>query len=108
MPKVTRKETAAAPLLAVPAGMEIEAGSEQLPPKPNFGALSAQDQAGNKVEFRRVSRPSALALALASALEKEPGSSLVVVVDVQREPPDANTGPSRQHKQHTLATFTNT
>lgn len=58
MPKVTRKETAAAPLQAVPsaaAGMEIEAGSEQLPPKPSFGALSAQDQAGNKVEFRRVS-----------------------------------------------------
>jgi hypothetical protein len=60
MPKVTRKETraeAAQPLqeAATTSGMEIEAGSEQLPPKPSFGALSAQEQAGNKVEFRRVS-----------------------------------------------------
>ena len=63
MPKVTRKETAAAaaaPLREVPAapsGMEVEAGEEQLPPKPSFGVLSAQEQAGSKVEFRRVSRP---------------------------------------------------
>ena len=59
MPKVTRKETAAAaaqPLQeASTSGMEIEAGEEQLPPNPGFGELSAQDQAGNKVEFRRVS-----------------------------------------------------
>lgn len=59
MPKVTRKETAAAaaqPLQeASTSGMEIEAGEEQLPPKPSFGELSAQDQAGAKVEFRRVS-----------------------------------------------------
>lgn len=61
MPKVTRKETAAAaaqPLQeASTSGMEIEAGEEQLPPKPSFGALSAQDQAGNKVEFRRIPVP---------------------------------------------------
>ncbi|GBF88847.1 RNA-binding protein-like [Raphidocelis subcapitata] len=63
MPKVTRKETAAAaaaPLREVPAapsGMEIEAGEEQLPPKPGFSALSAQEQAGNKVEFRRIPVP---------------------------------------------------
>jgi len=57
MPKVTRKESAAAPLREVPstAGMEIEAGEELLPPKPSFGALSAQHQTGAKVEFRRVS-----------------------------------------------------
>lgn len=59
MPKVTRKETAADPLQAVAGGMEIEAGQEPLPPKPSFGALSAQDQAGNKIEFRRVSRGAA-------------------------------------------------
>lgn len=61
---MTRKETAAAaaaPLQEVPStsGMEIEAGEEQLPPKPSFGALSAQEQAGSKVEFRRVSRARA-------------------------------------------------
>lgn len=59
MPKVTRKESAAAPLREVPstAGMEIEAGEELLPPKPSFGALSAQDQTGAKVEFRRIPVP---------------------------------------------------
>jgi hypothetical protein len=51
MPKVTRKDTEG-PLQSVP--METEVGEEDLPSKPNFGALSAKDINGNKVEFRRV------------------------------------------------------
>ena len=83
MPKVTRKETAAAPLQEVPStsGMEVEAGEEQLPPKPSFGALSAKDQAGNKVEFRRVSAARArqeptmpVAAAPVLARSKAPGA----------------------------------
>lgn len=55
MPKVSRKEAAkeaAQPLQQVQVGMEIE-GSEPLPSKPAFGALSGNDTA-QKVEFRRV------------------------------------------------------
>jgi hypothetical protein len=39
---------------------------EQLPTKPNFSALSAQEQAGGKVEFRRVSSSAAAAAAACS------------------------------------------
>lgn len=50
MPKVTRKETAQ-PLQQVSA-MVVD--DEELPIKPNFSALSAQEQQKGKVEFRRV------------------------------------------------------
>lgn len=50
MPKVTRKDTSGPLQEAV--GMVVD--DEQLPVKPNFSALSAQEQAGGKVEFRRV------------------------------------------------------
>jgi hypothetical protein len=59
MPKVSRKEAAkeaALPLKEVPVGMEIE-GSEPLPSKPAFGALTGSD-AAQKVEFRRVREPT--------------------------------------------------
>lgn len=56
MPKVTRKDMAGPLQEAV--GMAVD--DEQLPAKPNFSALSAQDQAGGKVEFRRVSTPAAV------------------------------------------------
>lgn len=52
MPKVSRKE-AALPLQEVAVGMEVE-GGESLPDKPAFTPLSTDD-AGQKVEFRRVS-----------------------------------------------------
>jgi hypothetical protein len=51
MPKVTRQDTSGPLQEAV--GMAVD--DEQLPTKPNFSALSAQEQAGGKVEFRRVS-----------------------------------------------------
>jgi hypothetical protein len=52
MPKVTKKDTEG-PLAEVP--MEMERGEEEaLPQKPNFAALSAEDQQGKKIEFRRV------------------------------------------------------
>lgn len=51
MPKVTRKETSQ-PLQEVSA-MVVD--DEALPVKPNFSALSAQEQQKGKVEFRRVS-----------------------------------------------------
>jgi hypothetical protein len=57
MPKVTRKETSGPLQEAV--GMVVD--DEQLPAKPNFSALSAQEQAGGKVEFRRVRCPAATA-----------------------------------------------
>jgi hypothetical protein len=50
MPKVTRQDTSGPLQEAV--GMAVD--DEQLPTKPNFSALSAQEQAGGKVEFRRV------------------------------------------------------
>jgi hypothetical protein len=50
MPKVTRKETSQ-PLQEVSA-MVVD--DEALPVKPNFSALSAQEQQKGKVEFRRV------------------------------------------------------
>lgn len=50
MPKVTRKETSQ-PLQEASA-MVVD--DEQLPVKPNFSALSAQEQQKGKVEFRRV------------------------------------------------------
>ncbi len=53
MPKVTRKE-AEGPLREVPQAMDVDDGG-QLPEKPTFAALSAQEQQGSKVEFRRVS-----------------------------------------------------
>jgi hypothetical protein len=40
---------------------------EQLPTKPNFSALSAQEQAGGKVEFRRVSCAAAAGAGAAAA-----------------------------------------
>lgn len=51
MPKVTRKETAG-PLQEV-ASMAVD-DEQPLPAKPNFAALSAAEQQGGKVEFRRV------------------------------------------------------
>lgn len=51
MPKVTKKD-AGGPLQEAPLAMEMD--HAELPSKPNFAALSAQDQNGNKVEFRRV------------------------------------------------------
>lgn len=59
MPKVTRKETAHLPLQESVAAMVVDDGAEDgeqhLPLKPNFSALSAQEQQRGKVEFRRVS-----------------------------------------------------
>lgn len=76
MPKVTRKETkedAAGPLRAVDAMDGIEAGVEgdnatdtaaaaaaspsPLPAKPAFKPLSASEQSGGRVEFRRIPVP---------------------------------------------------
>jgi hypothetical protein len=54
MPKVTRKDTSQ-PLQEVSA-MVVD--DEELPIKPNFSALSAQEQQKGKVEFRRVSGPA--------------------------------------------------
>lgn len=54
MPKVTRQDTSGPLQEAV--GMAVD--DEQLPVKPNFSALSAQEQQGGKVEFRRVSHSS--------------------------------------------------
>eukprot|EP00877_Chromochloris_zofingiensis_P003442 jgi/Chrzof1/13099/Cz07g19220.t1 len=54
MPKVTKKD-AGGPLQEAPLAMEMD--HAELPSKPNFAALSAQDQNGNKVEFRRVAVP---------------------------------------------------
>lgn len=51
MPKVTRKQTSQ-PLQEASA-MVVD--DEELPMKPNFSALSAQEQQKGKVEFRRVS-----------------------------------------------------
>lgn len=51
MPKVTRKDTSQ-PLQEASA-MVVD--DEELPTKPNFSALSAQEQQKGKVEFRRVS-----------------------------------------------------
>eukprot|EP00878_Enallax_costatus_P016344 GHUV01017144.1.p1 GENE.GHUV01017144.1~~GHUV01017144.1.p1 ORF type:complete len:144 (+),score=13.13 GHUV01017144.1:792-1223(+) len=53
MPKVTKKDTAGPLQEAV--GMVID--DEQLPIKPKFSALSAQEQQGGKVEFRRIPVP---------------------------------------------------
>lgn len=53
MPKVTRKETSQ-PLQEASA-MVVD--DEQLPVKPNFSALSAQEQQKGKVEFRRIPVP---------------------------------------------------
>lgn len=47
---------AAAGTSGAAAGAGAGGDSATLPPKPAFGALSAQEQAGNKVEFRRVRR----------------------------------------------------
>jgi hypothetical protein len=52
MPKVTRKETSQ-PLQQSVAAMAVDDEAE-LPLKPNFSALSAQEQQKGKVEFRRV------------------------------------------------------
>ena len=54
MPKVTRKDASSA-LADAPQQMDTDA--ETLPVKPSFEALSAQEQSGNKVEFRRVRWP---------------------------------------------------
>ena len=57
MPKITRKD-GGGPLqeAALPMHTDGEGGAvDVLPLKPDFGALSAHDQHGNKVEFRRVS-----------------------------------------------------
>jgi hypothetical protein len=64
MPKVSRKETAA-PLQEV-ASMVVD--DEQLPAKPNFSALSAQEKQAGKVEFRRVCILLLLLLLLAVCL----------------------------------------
>jgi hypothetical protein len=56
MPKVTRKDTSQ-PLQEVSA-MVVD--DEELPIKPNFSALSAQEQQKGKVEFRRVRFPALL------------------------------------------------
>jgi hypothetical protein len=55
MPKVTKKD-AEAPLQEVPLHDAAMEEGEELPQKPNFAALSAKDQHGNKIEFRRVRR----------------------------------------------------
>jgi len=54
MPKVTRKD-ASSVLADAPQQMDTDA--EALPVKPSFEALSAQEQSGNKVEFRRIVVP---------------------------------------------------
>lgn len=53
MPKVTRKDTSQ-PLQEVSA-MVVD--DEEMPVKPNFSALSAQEQQKGKVEFRRIPVP---------------------------------------------------
>jgi hypothetical protein len=58
MPKVTTKDARKPLQEAAPAAMEV--GEEELPSKPMFSALTAKEQNGMKVEFRRVSeRPPA-------------------------------------------------
>lgn len=47
-------------------GVEEE-GVQPLPAKPDFGALSAKDQHGNKVEFRRVGGGPRASVGLAPA-----------------------------------------
>jgi hypothetical protein len=51
MPKVTTKEAKGPLQQAALAPMDVEA---DLPTKPNFSALSAKEQNGMKLEFRRV------------------------------------------------------
>lgn len=51
MPKVTTKEAKGPLQQAALAPMDVEA---DLPTKPNLSALSAKEQNGMKVEFRRV------------------------------------------------------
>jgi hypothetical protein len=53
MPKVTTKDARKPLQAAAPAAMEV--GEEELPGKPLFSALTAKEQNGMKVEFRRVS-----------------------------------------------------
>jgi hypothetical protein len=64
MPKVTKKDASSA-LAAAPQQMDTDA--EALPVKPSFEALSAQEQSGNKVEFRRVRRAFSVLLNTSSA-----------------------------------------
>jgi hypothetical protein len=52
MPKVTTKDGKKPLQEAAPAAMDV---GEELPSKPMFSALTAKEQNGMKVEFRRVS-----------------------------------------------------
>lgn len=52
MPKASKKEAELPLQEAGPSGMDVEAGT--LPDKPSFAPLSATDEKGNKIEFRRV------------------------------------------------------
>lgn len=54
MPKVTRKEAALPLQAAAPAAMETE---DALPAKPSFAPLTAAQQAGDKIELRRIPVP---------------------------------------------------